>query len=453
MSNEIQNMHSKLLSPSVSGLWMTCTAMPQALLDIGYVNVSGNAANRGTLQHGYAEKLKKKEIDMVCPSDLDSDEWDQVIVATDSIDKFLELEGSNQMEKIRDYYELQVAFSDWRAECFGTVDFVRVDFHLRRMYVLDYKFGRIGVDADMNTQLLIYAMGTIYTMLRKKVDLRDMVDEIIIGIAQPKVSKNLATFRLSMTDLLNWDKEVLQPAQKLVIEGEGVFVPGPHCKNKYCKVGAYRCPAAAKKMEEAMSDFMDMYTGEKEEGKTIGSLSIEELATFLSNIPLAKMFIEAAEARAYELLDRGKDVPGYKLVEGQGKRVWKDAEEADKFLASMKIKVADRKPPKLVTAPQAEKLLKAEDKMEKARDRFKELVEYKPGSVQLVPESHPSPRIVKEEVIDQDILDMFGEVEESMGGESLEGLLSGVEGEVLEVTEFAVSDVEDLSLDDILDSL
>lgn len=410
-----EGKHSKLLSPSGSGLWMICTAMPQAVVASGIVDEGGPAAARGTLQHAYAELVRKDEVEMVCPDDLDPDEWDQVVVAVDCIDMYLTAEGTYESDpkQFREYLELEVGFDGWRKECFGTVDFVRLDIRLRKLYVFDYKFGRVGVSVEGNSQLMIYALAVIDHMLNKlNVDLRKMVDDIVLGIAQPKVSKQLQTSTITLSSLIEWDKEVLQPAQLKILKNEVAFVTGSHCVEKYCK-HRRNCETYNAQGVADMENFVDLYhegiDTDTSVAKTINALSIEELAELLDRAPLIEGVLADVRARAFELIDSGNAVPGYKIVEGQGKRVWADEDAADTFLTNQKIKVDERYTKKLITLPQAEKLLKEQEKLDNPRTlaRFKELTEWKPGKDTLVPESDPRPAIVKQENVDKEVDELF----------------------------------------------
>jgi hypothetical protein len=141
-----------------------------------------------------------------------------------------------------------------------------------------------------------------------------------------------------------------------------------------------------------------------------------ELSGLLKRVPLVEGFISDIKDRAHALIDSGTPVPGYKIVEGQGKRAWTDEEAADTFLTNQKIKVDERYTKKLITLPQAEKLLKEQEKLDNPRtlSRFKELTEWKPGKDTLVPESDPRPAIVKQENVDKEVDELFldGEFED-----------------------------------------
>lgn len=457
--------HSRLLSPSASGLWIPCTAMPMAKDALNLPDQPSPAADRGTLQHNYAELRMKGVRKDGCPVELDPDEWDQVVAATDSVNEYFKEVNSGDAGKHKDYHEFEVAFTDeWRKDCFGTTDYLRLDFYLRAMFILDYKFGRVPVDPKENSQLMIYGLAAIDTFKREKlIDLTLSIDHVVIGIAQPKVSKKLQVWNVTMQDLLAWDREVLQPAQIEVQSGKGKFTPGPHCMEKYCKIKR-NCGAVLQKMEGEMDDFMEMYKPQALDLEAydphyggLAGLPIERLAKFLDNVSIIRGLCDEAEQIAFDTIEQGGEFPGYKIIHGQGKRKWRDEAEADKFLTG-KIKAEEKYKKTLITAPQAEKLLLAADKLKATvtKKRFEELTEYVPGSLKLVPESDPHPAVVKEipqEEIDADIADLFNlgsEPEPEVIGweipiDELDDLLSGLD---------AASDIVSTDeLDDLLANL
>lgn len=397
--------HSKLLSPSASGLWTICTAMPQALLDSNLGGGSSAAADRGTLQHHYAEQRYMGKLTS-CPGDLDFNEWEEVETAVESIEEHFK--GCSN--KVRDYLEMAVGFSGWRADCFGTADVVRVDIGARMMHVLDYKFGMVAVAADNNSQLLTYANAAIETFERQGVKIRTMIDHIVIGIAQPKLRKDLSKVMYTLETVLAWDRDVLQPAQRAVLEGNGKFKTGAHCAEKYCKFRK-ACEAAKQEVEDQMDEFMDLYNNEKKVKGIIG-LPAEELSKFMKAVPLIRAICEDAEACVQMRLEQEIEVPEFKLVHGRGKREWANEEDADKFLTG-KVKAEEKYKKTLITAPQAEKLLKEKLKVSRTKKAFDELVTWKDGPVKVAHESDPRPAIVKkveQEEVDADVEGMFSDL-------------------------------------------
>lgn len=77
-------------------------------------------------------------------------------------------------------------------------------------------------------------------------------------------------------------------------------------------------------------------------------------------VGLIEDWCKAVRAETERQLLAGDEVPGFKLVLGKaGARAWKDAEEAEKQLKTMRLKVEEMYDLKLISPTSAEKLAKA----------------------------------------------------------------------------------------------
>jgi len=99
----------------------------------------------------------------------------------------------------------------------------------------------------------------------------------------------------------------------------------------------------------------------------------------------ARDIIAAAEELALDLLGRGIDVPGYKLVRGRGARKWVDEQDAVDFLNGNQVNPWQER--KVVSPAQAEKRL---GKRRPLRDG---LAETTPGALKVAPESDKAPAV------------------------------------------------------------
>lgn len=96
---------------------------------------------------------------------------------------------------------------------------------------------------------------------------------------------------------------------------------GEHCR--FCPVRSRACPQIAKDMDE-LEALMKSF-----EGGAADELSNAQVARFLDLLAVAKIAASAANKTAYNRLQAGDDIPGYKLVSGRANRIWKaDAEAA-----------------------------------------------------------------------------------------------------------------------------
>lgn len=157
---------------------------------------------------------------------------------------------------------------------------------------------------------------------------------------------------------------------------------GSHCT--YCRHQP-ECPAARARVQETVGvDFAD------EPCELEPPVGPNHLAAVLPWKAFIEGFLKAAQAKAEETLLAGGEVPGYKMVRKGGNRTWKpDLDEAtvrerltSQYGVDPSKLMTEPVPPRLVTGPQAEKLVPA-----KRRKEFSEEFLYKPeGGLVMVTE-------------------------------------------------------------------
>lgn len=87
----------------------------------------------------------------------------------------------------------------------------------------------------------------------------------------------------------------------------------------------------------------------------------EQLAIALKNIGTIEKWIEAVKQHAYDVLDRGDKVPGYRLGYGVRRRIWKPDQQQSllDMLAKLKINKDEiYTQPELLSPAKMEKVLK-----------------------------------------------------------------------------------------------
>jgi hypothetical protein len=204
------------------------------------------------------------------------------------------------------------------------------------LQVHDLKFGMTPVDAEFNTQLIIYALaaldfyGAVYG-----------IDSVTLVIHQPRLN-SFPFFNISLEQLELFRYDIKKAAEHATIaltrnldakEGgtlEGYLLPGDHCRKGYCKA-RHSCPALAKfsldRVEEAQA--LGVATGEAD---------LNTLGYYASHAPMIEDWIKEINKRLNAEMLAGKRVPGFKVVEGRkGNREWVNAEEVEKLLKDMKI--------------------------------------------------------------------------------------------------------------------
>jgi hypothetical protein len=163
---------------------------------------------------------------------------------------------------------------------------------------------------------------------------------------------------------------------ELARKGEGDLVAGDHCRF---------CPA---------NGLCDATTGNLLRMQQLDPDDVEQLVWGLSMIEEVKQTIKAIEKKAYDALEIGQEIPGWKLVRGRpGNTTWDDEQAA---LAKLKrltrgLKIDDVRvgtlleTKKLISPTQAKSLLK---KVEVATDFLDEITHRpEPKGLTLAPES------------------------------------------------------------------
>lgn len=362
-----------ILSPSSAKRWINCT--PSALLAEEAGTKSSVYAEEGTLAHEIAEHALTQYLNGVYDPIID----DAVPLKVEHLEN--PLFGIDMADYIREYcdyvigegYEMQkqdgacrmflerkVDITDFAPDSFGSVDVTIVSD--KTIHIIDLKYGAgVKVYADMNEQMLMYALGTL-----KSLD-ADHIEKIKMTIAQVRLD-HYDTFEMSKSDLLDWAEKVLKPAGKAAIQGKGEQVIGSWCG--FCPVKA-QCRA---QRDAILADF--------EEKPEPLLLSDEDITDLIGKIDTYKSWIESVNKYVYDRAIQGHKWNGYKLVAGRTSRVIKDEAKIRQALLNeyLEDEVLNIK---LKGIGDLEKLVGK--KVFSAR--FGDAIESRPGAPKLVPES------------------------------------------------------------------
>jgi hypothetical protein len=268
-------------------------------------------------------------------------------------------------------WELEVTAST-AEDVGGTLDVVGTDGKGTAL-LLDYKTGMgVQVEAVNNKQILFAAANLLYGESGAK-DLVEGCHRFVGVIMQPDRSGEIGLkeweFDRDLLDLW-WEKHQCNIA--LARDGIGNLEAGEHCKF---------CPA---------NGLCDATTGRLLKMKQIDPEDAEQLAWALDNLKDVEDTIAAVKKLAFEQLEIGMEIPGWKLVQGRaGNLTWDDEEtalkEMKKALRAVKDENGKRALPltqikesivtsKVITPTQAKSLLKKF----KAKDDFVEEIANRP---------------------------------------------------------------------------
>ena len=373
-----------LLSASGAHRWLICT--PSALLEQQFPDTTSEAAQEGTLAHELAElKLRhyffttefgKRKFNAAVKKLKENELWQNEMDGY--TEEYLDYVKKTALSASAPPYvviEKQVDLSAYIPDGFGTTDCILLGG--RVLHVIDFKYGKSPdgrVSAENNPQLSLYALGAYeaYKILYQ-------IDRVKLTIVQPRLPDGISEWETSVEELLSFGEYVKKRAA-MAIKGEGDFHPDEKtCR--YCRARG-RCRARAEKNVQLAfaPDF----------GKPPALLDNADLGNYLTQgTDIAKWLGDLQDAALSECL-AGREVPGWKAVEGRGSREWTDMDRAFDKLTRMGIApeemLWERKP---LTLAQVEKLVGKKD----FQECVGEYVVKKPGKPALVTESDNRPGI------------------------------------------------------------
>ena len=362
--------HAKL-SASSAARWLACP--PSVKLSEGIPDKSSKFAAEGTLAHALAEnllqgflepELNKIRYERVRKRLIESSLWEGEPLYAREMDGFV--------EQYADYVkqtaigckapfialEKRVDFGRWVSEGFGTADCIIISGDT--MHIIDLKYGKgVPVSAEDNAQLKLYALGALnaYQMLYD-------IQHVALSIVQPRLG-NISEWEISTKELLEWGEWVKGRAE-LANDGRGDFAVGDHCRF---------CPARA--TCRARADHNIQLAGFTKVAPE--TLQNAEIGHYLEQGIQVAAWLADLEEYALRACLEGKDIEGWKAVEGTSRRAWTDQEAAFKaFIASGvdEAMLYERKP---ISLAAVEKLIG-----KKAFGAFAEFVHKPPGKPTLV---------------------------------------------------------------------
>lgn len=313
-----------LLSPSGSHRWMHCT--PSARLEENLPDSTSSAAEEGTVAHELAEYALEKYIsgeymplldELPTPkhiannpyysSEMDKYVSDYVCYVCD----IFELEEDAEM-----HIERKFDLTSYVPECFGSCDCDIVGKKV--LNIIDLKYGKgVQVDATDNSQLMMYALGVLRTLSPKR---QAEIETVRMHIAQVRLG-NYSIFEMSARDLTHWGIHVLRPTAEKAFAGQGETVVGSHCK--FCK---FKAQCRAQK---------DALVSEFETHGDTKALTLDEIAGLLTKVDMYSDWLSSVKSHALSEALAGKNLKGWKLVEGRSIRKITDEAKAIGILVGM----------------------------------------------------------------------------------------------------------------------
>lgn len=330
------------LSPS-NHRWVHC---PGSIRECEpYPNISGSAAKDGTGSHLLLElclntkthsanhvgcTIGKGHHDQPAGWKINGERCGRVQIALDYIER--RKESLAQTFKNGDVLILTESQSNpgkyaGRTDWYGTADvtiLVKVNGKTVFVEVVDYKDGQNKVDVRNNPQLIAYLAGKTLEQEETGADIQQCRSTIV----QPKMPSPISFWDYSRADL---DIEY----QKLVVAAQRTDDPDApliasedmtgHCR--WCPHSGNCVALQNQKLRKVVNAFMKDKSALKflkNVGENITEIKDSVLVEMLESRALIEEMLTLIEKEAEIRLKNGVNLPGYKLLPGNSKKVWKD---------------------------------------------------------------------------------------------------------------------------------
>lgn len=390
-------LHAELGASSMAR-WSNCPASVER--NRGRIDRPSSAAERGTATHELAEKLLRSKLDLAPDGTLRGfrDGYqavdflgqafngipvddDLAQCAQEYVDECLVRMEPGDRVWIERPFSLEALGPP--AEMFGTADLVIYKKHLRLLLVIDLKSGAgIVVHAAGNSQLRYYGLGAMLSLPGLA------VHDVSLVIIQPRVIPPVKSETLSAIDLMDWSEDLLAAA-RAALDPAAQACAGPWCRfcgdKRTCQTYENAALAAAR------DEFDVVEIGEVSLPlPDPAEMEAEELARRLMLLPLLEDWIKTMRAYAFQRLNRGDAIPGWKLVDKRPTRKWTDEKAAVDWMLSKGLTVYDAVRQHAITPAQAEALVK---KSKRDLAGFDGLVVTASSGPTLVPDTDPRPAL------------------------------------------------------------
>ncbi len=328
---------------------------------------SSEHADRGTLLHDVIAELL--EFDKPPQQCIGAQYNDQVLTQELLDEKIIPALAALDVvdpDKAMEYMvETRVGFGDYLPGVFGSTDLLgRLG---NRAIVLDWKFGDgVMVNAQDNDQLLFYAAAAMRTDACKWVF--EGADEIELIIVQPPEIRRWVTDKARVVSF----EQELAKAVRRAQQDDAPIKTGEHCR--WC---------AAKPICPQMNGAIDRVIHQQ-----IVNLNKDQLSEYLAKADMMEDWIKDLRALAFQVLESGAEVPGYKLVAKRGTRQWVEEAAIEAWVDANNIK--DAYDVKIKSPAQMEKVLKKHGK-----ELPSDLVTTVSSGSTLAPESDPRPAVLQ----------------------------------------------------------
>lgn len=328
--------HSSVVGGSTAKRVINCPGSV-ALCDKVPKPPSSQYADEGTLLHSAMEVIlsndpmldPRRVIGMTYEKEVLTEELyeDKIVPALAALE---EIDPNGLMEFDP---EVRVGYAGLIDGAFGTSDLIgRIG---KRAIVLDWKFGSgVAVEAEENEQGMFYAGAAMHQWHWAF----NGAEEVELIIVQPPVVKRWVT----TPDRIRRFVDELVAAVKKAQHENAPLKHGSHCKWCHAKPICPKMNGAVERALKVQIDSLDKLT----------------IAAYLANADLLEEWIKSLRELAFQTMEAGGKIPGYKLVAKQARRKWTKEEDAKAALLSLGLAESEITETTLLSPAQAEKVCK-----------------------------------------------------------------------------------------------
>lgn len=365
MAEELESLDEEFhaqLSPSSSERWIPCPGSVQAQLQVPNLKDDTNEHSRlGTAAHALLQIafvtsrppehfIGAQLVDQTHPR-VDEDMCDWVRVGLDYVYEYIDIHGADNLivlPETRVFIGGMLGITGNKDKddmlCNGTADFIIAHKNMSMCAVLDYKNGKNRVNAEENSQTMLYGVGASArfgkfkryrsVIVQPRAGKRNPVDEWEYTVAQQKKFIGIAA---------NSAWSAMQP--------NAPRVAGPQCS--WCKA-APRCRTYKDKTwAKARVEFAPIDDEPDPE-----LLTEAELAEVLEWAPFIKGFLNKVEAHVQKMLQNDpKAVPGFALGWGRRERKWQDIDGVVSYCESIGMKLDEFMPRQILSPAEMQKAI------------------------------------------------------------------------------------------------
>lgn len=250
--------------------------------------------------------------------------------------------------------------------------------------VIDYKYGAgYAVDPKDNPQLIYYALGLSFLY-------DHAFSEVELVIIQPRAyheEGTIRTHRMGMAELLSWQDKFRNGVME-TSDAKAPLKSGTWCK--WCPAAPI-CPELKERsLERAKIVFSD--TDGLSSLPDIKKETLPNLGTILDACEKLEDWIKSVRDHAAHVLERGGEVPGFKMVWKKSPRRWANLAEAS-LDAKNEFGIVAFAPPELLSPAQLEKAMSQRSGFTDLETWISERVTNESSGTTLVRESDKRPAV------------------------------------------------------------